>query len=264
MYIKKNATIVFVLTVALLVMGGTFASMQERNMNQNSGSNMSGNADDMIGNITRTEFERQNAAGAAAVAAITPSNTKLSKADRKLMMEVAMGGMMQLEISRAALAKVTSEEARILAQSEVDEQTAMGAKLREIAAAKGETLPTEMNSKTQSMINKMQDKTGSELDMFYVRESGVKGHEKLDKTMTKVQSKATDDTMRSLASAAIPVVRLHLQVSRAVVANMSGSGNNRGGSMMNSNGSMNSNMNRNSNSNRNSNRNSNSMTNDNR
>jgi putative membrane protein len=70
----------------------------------------------MVGNMSVDEFNRLNAQGAAAVAAITPTSGQLSSRDRSLMMEVAMGGMMQLEVSRAALEKVTNPEARILAQ----------------------------------------------------------------------------------------------------------------------------------------------------
>jgi len=193
-----------------------------------------------IGNMSVEEFMRINAQGAANVAAISPDSTVLSKTDQKLMMEVAMGGMMQLEVSRAALQKVTSPQARVLAQSEVEEQTALSEKLQEIAAAKGMTLPASTNPKAQSMINKMQNMSGAEADRYYIRESGVKGHEKLDKTMSKVQSRSADDSLKALAAAALPLVRTHLQVSRDILNNMSGNGNNNRNSMnMNSNSSNN-------------------------
>jgi putative membrane protein len=134
-----------------------------------------------------------------------------------------------LEVSRAALEKVTNPEARILAQSEVEEQTAVSAKLQEIASAKGVTLPTAPNSKTQSMVRKMQGMSGTELDRNYVRESGVKGHERLQKTMSKVQSNATDASLKALATATMPVIQTHLQVSRQALDKMSGNGNNRTG-----------------------------------
>lgn len=207
-------------------------SMMNSNMTMNSNS-MSGSG--MLGNMSVEEFMRINAEGGAKVAAITPTSAPLSSGDQKLMMEVAMGGMMQLEVSRAALDKVSSTEARTLAQAEVDEQTALGAKLREIAAAKNITLPSEPDSKTRSMVEKMQNRSGADFDRYYVRESGVKGHEKLDKTMSKVQSRATDETLKNVAATALPLVRVHLQVSRAVVNNMSGKGNNGGSTNSNNN-----------------------------
>ena len=181
---------------------------------------------DSIGNMSKAEFNRINEEGNRAVSAITPTSGTVSKSDQKLYMQVAMGGMMQLEVSRAALAKVTSEEARLLAQSEVEEQTGVSAKLKELAAAKGITLPSAPDSKTQAMIDKMNGMSGTELDVFYIRESGVKGHEKLEKTMNKVQSSATDENLKSLAAATLPVIRMHMEVSRAEVSKKSGKNSN--------------------------------------
>lgn len=111
----------------------------------------------------------------------------------------------------------------MLAQSEVEEQTGVAAKLSQVAAAKGVTLPTAPDSSTRSMVAKMQRMTaGADFDRNYVRESGVKGHEKLEKTMSSVMSRAADPDMKALASATMPVIRTHLQVSRSVVDKMSG------------------------------------------
>lgn len=234
---------------------GNRNSMNSNSMNSNSMTNANSmmssgmDASGMIGNMSMEEFMRVNADGAAKVAAVTASSAPLSKSDQKLMLEVAMGGMMQLEVSRAALGKVTSPEAKLLAQSEVEEQTGLSAKLKEIAAAKNVTLPSAPDAKIQAMVAKMQSMSGADYDRNYVRESGVKGHEKLDKTMSKVESKGSDDALKSLAAAAHPLVRTHLQVSRDVVAKMSGGGSSQGGSSnSNSNrGSGSSNSNSNSN-----------------
>lgn len=225
-----------------------------RNMNGNANRNMGGNMNGgsmssgsmnsgnagMTGNLTRIgnlsveEFNRINEQGNAAVAAITPTSTQLSNADRRLMMEVAMNGMRQLEVSRAALQKATTPEARLLAQSEVEEQTGVAAKLTQMAAAKGVTLPTAPDSKTRSMVAKMQRMSaGRDFDRTYVRESGVKGHERLERTMSTVMSRAADPDMKALAAATMPVIRTHLQVSRSVVDGLSR--NNRAGSSNNSN-----------------------------
>lgn len=269
----KKAFIIMALTTGTFCVGNSLASMQERRADAMQSDQSYSSQTGMIGNMSREEFDRINAQGNAAVAAIMPTSAPLSKNDQKLMMEVAMGGMMQLEMSRVAVQRATNEEARILAQSEVEEQTGVSAKLSEIASAKGMPMPMAMNSKVQSMVAKMQGMSGADFDRFYVRESGVKGHEKLEKTMTKVQSKASDPAMTNLAAATMPVIRMHQQVSRAVLNKMSGKGNmmsgnsmnmnsnmmmnsNMGGNM-NSNSMMNSNMNRNMNSNMNRNMNSN-------
>lgn len=189
------------------------------------GQNTSGASDDdTIGKISESEFERLNKEGAAAVAAVTPTKEPLSAADQKLMMEVAMGGMMQLEVSRVAAQKASTEDGRLMAEAEVEEQTGLSAKLKEIASAKGATLPAGPDAKTKQLLAKMQNLSGAEFDRTYLRESGVKGHEMLDKTMGRVESRAADPSLKALAAAAHPLVRTHLQVSRDELSGAGGNG----------------------------------------
>ncbi|MEZ0540784.1 DUF4142 domain-containing protein [Fibrella arboris] len=175
---------------------------------------------DLVGRTSKMEFDRMNKEGAAAVAAITPSGSKLSKADEDLMRQVALGGMMQLETSKVAVQKSTNPEVREMAQAEVDEQTGLSAKLAEIASAKGITLPATPDAKTQDMVSKMQGMAGIELDRHYVQEHAVKGHEVLDKTMAKVESKGQDAALMAVAKAAHPLVKTHLKVARELNAKL--------------------------------------------
>ncbi|MGA0558113.1 DUF4142 domain-containing protein [Larkinella sp. VNQ87] len=175
-----------------------------------------------VGKMSKTEFENQNKQGAMAVAGISPTKNALSQADNALMMEVAAGGMMQLEASRVAVQKATSDQVRALAQAEVDEQTGLATKLKEIASAKGVSLPTSPDAKTQEMLTKLQGLSGEEFDRMYVMESGVNGHQKLDEVMSKVETSATDPSLKGLATAAHPLVRTHLQVSQDVQNTLKG------------------------------------------
>ena len=186
---------------------------------QNNG-NMSAGAATKVGKESKAEFDRQNKKGAAAVGAVTASAAKLSDADQSLMMQVAKGGMMQLEVSKVAVQKATNEEVRQLAQAEVDEQTGLSAKLTEIASAKGITLPSAPDSDTQAMVTKMQGMSGAEFDRLYVSESGVKGHEKLDTVMSTVESTASDASLKGVARAAHPLVKTHLTVAKQIMAKL--------------------------------------------
>ncbi|WP_229320885.1 DUF4142 domain-containing protein [Larkinella knui] len=178
----------------------------------------------MVGKESMEKFDRLNKKGAEAVAAIRPTSAKLSSADQALMLEVAKGGMMQLEVSRAAVQKATSPEVRQLAQAEVEEQTGLSAKLKEIADAKGVTLPTTPDADTQAMVTRMQGMSGTEFDKMYVSESGVKGHEKLDAVMSNVKKNASDSNLKEVEKAAHPLVKTHLKVAQEVMTKMGGSG----------------------------------------
>ncbi len=173
-----------------------------------------------FGTMSQEEFDRINKEGAAKVQAIKPTSAPLSTADQELMMQVAKGGMMQLEVSKLAADNATDAQVKKLAESEVEEQTGLSAKLKEIAQAKGITLPATPDAATQALLTKMKGMSGAALDRFYVQESGVNGHEKLDKVMSSVKSGAKDAGLKSLAAAAHPLVKTHLTVSRAMLAKM--------------------------------------------
>jgi len=169
-----------------------------------------------VGNMSVTAFQAANAKGAKAVNAIKPTSTKLSTADAALLTEIATGGQRQLAISKAIVDKATDPQVKLLANSEIEEQTGLSAKLTEIATAKGATLPSGPDAEAQALVAKASGLTGAEADAFYIKESGIKGHEKLQATMTKVLTKTKDATLRSLPVATLPVIRTHLSVARQV------------------------------------------------
>lgn len=177
-----------------------------------------------IGKMKVATFNSLNAKGAALVKAIQPTKTPLSASDKSLLMKVAMGGQRQLALSQAALDKVTNPQAKLLAQSEVEEQTTNAAKLSEVASAKGVTLPEGPDPSAQSLLTQMGSLSGADLDAFYVTQSGIKGHQELLATMTKVNQTAKDKALKSMATATLPVIRLHLKVSTDVHTSMGGSG----------------------------------------
>ena len=171
-----------------------------------------------IGGMNRTEFDRMNAEGNRKVAAISPTSTPLSKADQKLLIQMAQGGIMQLQVSQAAVGRLQRDDVTVLAKGEVEEQTAVSAKILEIARAKGMVLNTEPTAATRQILLRIQQTTsGADLDKYYTRESGVNGHERLMKTGEKVMREAQDPALRALAEATAPVIKMHMQVSQGVL-----------------------------------------------
>ena len=175
-----------------------------------------------VGKMTVTAFNNINAKGNQMVSAITPTSTALSAADKQLMMKVAAGGQRQLAISQAVVDKATNEQVKVLAASEVEEQTGVAAKLKEIADAKGVTLPEGPDAAAQALVTKAESMTGDELDAFYINEGGIKGHQLLQATMTTVNTTAKDATLKKLATATLPVIKTHLTVSKDVKGMMTG------------------------------------------
>ena len=129
---------------------------------------------------------------------------------------------MQLETSKVAVEEATNSEVREMAQAEAEEQTGLAAKLREIATAKGMTLPGTPDAKTREMVIRMQSMSGAELDRHYVQMHAVKGHETLDKVMTKVKSRGQDENLMAVAKAAHLLVKTRLKVAREIQTKLRG------------------------------------------
>lgn len=125
-----------------------------------------------------------------------------------------MGGMRQLAISKPVVSKTTNDRVKLLAQSEVEEQTNLSAKLKEVATAKGAMLPTDQDPTVTALVEKINNASGSEVDALYLEKGGIKGHELLQTTMQTVRSSASNDTMKALAKATLPVIKTHLKVSK--------------------------------------------------
>ncbi|HEX2533067.1 MAG TPA: DUF4142 domain-containing protein [Chitinophagaceae bacterium] len=169
-----------------------------------------------LGRMTVSAFQEINAKGTQMVNAIRPSSGTLSAADLALLQQVAMGGMRQLAISQAVLGKATNEQVRLLAQSEVEEQTNVAAKLKEIAAAKGASLPDAPDAATTALVARINNASAEEVNMLYLQEGGINGHMLLQETMKTVNRNAADDDLEDLAEATLPVIKTHLKVSRKV------------------------------------------------
>jgi len=147
---------------------------------------------------------------------------KMSSADRKFMMMAAMGGMAEIEMARLALQKSASDSVKQYAQKMIDDHTMAGDELKQLASMKGITLSMQPDARHMSMMAKMQKLSGMEFDMMYVKEAGVKAHEKMEKLYMKESMSGMDMDAKAFAAKTLPAVRMHLQMAREMMMSMKG------------------------------------------
>lgn len=163
------------------------ALAQQDSSGNGMGSNNNSNGNNgKIGKMPVSAFNAINQKGNKMVSAIKPTSAPLSAADQQLMLQVAAGGQRQLAISQAVIDKVTDPQVKLLAASEVEEQTGITAKLQEIATAKNFTLPAAPPDSVQQLVSGASSMSGEELNTFYLTQGGINGHMLLQKTMTTV------------------------------------------------------------------------------
>lgn len=173
-----------------------------------------------LGKMGPDEFKGSNDVAAEKVKAVKAGEGALSESDAELLKKIAKGGMIQLEISKVAVAQASSEDVKMIAKAEVAEQELIGAKVKEIAAAGSVTLPTGLDDDEREMVDELKKETGLELDKKYLKDSGVTGHEMLKKTMEEVRDDAESSTLKALANATLPIINTHLKVATDEAADM--------------------------------------------
>lgn len=109
-------------------------------------------------------------------------------------------------VSQLVVQRATNKQIRLLAQAEVEKQTHLASKLKEIANAKNVSLTIQIDTQTQQMLGKYEKLCGAQIDLYYIAESAIKEHEKLDKVMTNIKFKAQDSNLKTLAAAIHPMV----------------------------------------------------------
>lgn len=150
------------------------------------------------------------------------TGAKISGSDRKFMMEAAVGGMKEVELGRLAAQKATNPELKQFAEKMVEEHSKVNDELKSLAAAKGVTLPSAPDARLQSTLTKMQNLSGAEFDRAYLKEAGVKEHEKAEKLFRDQSSRGKDPEARAFAAKVLPAVQHHLTEARGLESSVSG------------------------------------------
>lgn len=134
----------------------------------------------------------------------------LDKSDQKLLTDLAMANMAEIETAKLALQKSRSDRVKSFAQQMVDDHTKGLDEVRKVAAARNVTLPNELDARHKAMASKLEKMSGDQFDRSYMEQAGVKAHQEAHKLVTKAESSAKDSEVKSLATRLQPTIHQHL------------------------------------------------------
>lgn len=159
----------------------------------------------------------------------------LAKSDQKLLTDLAMANMAEIEVAKLALQKTQSDRVKSFAQQMVDDHTKGLEDVRKVAAARSFTLPSELDAKHRDMTAKLEKLSGDKFDRSYMEQAGVKAHHEADQMVSKAESTAKDSEVKSLVMRLQPTIHQHLnnaeQLNAAIKGGAtSGSSGTQGGS----------------------------------
>lgn len=139
---------------------------------------------------------------------------KIARGDRRFIERVAGSGMFEVQVAQLAAAKATDANVKSYASMLVDHHTAANNELVRIANARGVELPAAPPRGLRRDIEKLGKKSGAEFDRDFVREVGIKAHEKDIKAFEDARKDVKDPELKAFVDKTLPSLRDHLAAAQ--------------------------------------------------
>ena len=137
----------------------------------------------------------------------------LSGEDKKFFTDAASGGMMEVQLGQLAKEKAQSKEVKEFGARMVTDHGKANDELKQLAQQNKWTLPTKLEPKHKSMVEKMQKVSGSEFDKQYMK-GMVMDHAKDVADFRKATQKVKDPELKAWAEKTLPVLEQHHQMAK--------------------------------------------------
>ncbi len=141
----------------------------------------------------------------------------VSSAEKKFATEAAQGGVAEVEMGQLALQKATSPEVKQFAQRMVSDHTQANQELMQLAKSEGMDLPSQVDAKHKSAMERLQGMNGSAFDAAYMQ-SMVQDHDQDVADFQKEAQSGSDPGLKAFAQKYLPVLQQHLQMAKSVVS----------------------------------------------
>jgi putative membrane protein len=135
--------------------------------------------------------------------------------DQQFVTLAAIGGLAEIQLGRLAFERAGRPSVQQFGQRMVLDHAALNAELAQIAERKDMSMPVALDPAHQQKKERLARLSGHDFDRAYMQEM-VDNHMKdIAHFETKAQT-GTDPDLKGFATAALPVLRRHLQLARDV------------------------------------------------
>jgi putative membrane protein len=168
--------------------------------------------------IRTVTFTLGTAALALSLAAQAQPGSSLAPPDRDFMENAIQGSYAEIEASKLALDKDSSPDVRAFANTMIKDHGKMAEEASALARKKGYTPPEgpSVTQKTETTALKALD--GGAFDAMYVNRVGVAAHESTVQQFEQAQGKVKDPDIQTMIKQALPTLKDHLKMARALNA----------------------------------------------
>jgi putative membrane protein len=144
----------------------------------------------------------------------TKKDDQMAKGDRKFVQDAAGSGMFEVQAAQLASTKASDPNVKSFAGMLVDHHTKTNDELTKLANAKGVELPAAPPRAQRREVEQMGKKQGQEFDREFVRNIGIKAHEKDIKLFEKASKDLKDPELKAFATKALPTLKEHLAMAQ--------------------------------------------------
>jgi putative membrane protein len=146
---------------------------------------------------------------------------QLSKGDLSFLTVAAAGGMMEVKAGQLAADKATSPDVKAFGQKMVEDHGKANDELMAFAKGKGVTMPADLETKHQKMLDKLASQSGADFDKQYVKQM-VEDHKDDVNKFKKFAERGDDTALKGWAAKTLPVLEQHYAMIKNIDAKMNG------------------------------------------
>jgi putative membrane protein len=133
--------------------------------------------------------------------------------DKKFLKDAAVGGLMEVELGKLATQKGSSDGVKKFGQKMVDDHSKANDQLKELATKENLQMPSELDSKHQSRLDKLSKLDGPAFDKAYIKDQ-LKDHEQDVSAFQSEAQNGQDPNIKQFAANTLPTLQEHLSMAK--------------------------------------------------
>ena len=136
---------------------------------------------------------------------------------------LVQGNTYEIEAAKVAEQKAQSPDVKAFAKMMVRDHTALGDEAKPVIAKSGQTPPTALDQRHQSLLDNLKAASPQDFDKTYMDQQ-VSAHQETLALLNGYAQNGDNADLKALAAKATPVVQKHLDRAQAIQAKLGGSG----------------------------------------
>jgi putative membrane protein len=133
--------------------------------------------------------------------------------DRAFMMKAAQGGMAEVQLGNLAKDHASNDAVKQFGQHMVDDHSKANDELKSLAQQKNVTLPTDLDAKDKSTMDRLSTMNGAAFDKAYMRDM-VADHRKDIADFQREANNGKDPDVKAWAAKTLPTLQNHLSMAQ--------------------------------------------------